>query len=318
MTINKVSIMGLGAVGCTVAPYLIDCLPKEDVRIIAGGSRKEKLEKNGIIVNDKHYDCYVVDPEEKVTPADLLIVAVKYSALPQAVKDIKNHVGPNTIILSLMNGVDSRDIIGEEYGIEKCIYGICNLSTINYGDGSFKVSPKEAGILVGEAKNVKPYTERLQAVVDLFTKAGIDFKVPEDMVHDMWWKFLINVGGNTTNTVLRGTQSYFQVLDSANAARRMVMEEALQIALALGATVSMKDVDELMEVYHCYPGENTCSMLQDFILHKKTENEMLCGYVVKMGKKFGIPTPVNQYLYYLIDALDEVNAGAPVVRVDKM
>ncbi|MDD6234518.1 MAG: ketopantoate reductase family protein [Lachnospiraceae bacterium] len=318
MVIEKVSIIGLGAVGCTVAPYIISYLPEKNVRIIAGGKRKERLEQNGIIVNNKHYDCYVTAPEENVEPADLLIVAVKYASLPQAVIDMRNHIGPNTIILSLMNGVDSREIIGEKYGIEKCIYGICSLSTINYGDGTFKVSPKEAGILIGEAHNTEPYTERLQAVVDLFTSAGIEFKVPEDMIHDMWWKFLLNVGGNCTNTVLRGSHSYFQQLAPANAARRMIMEEALSVAIASGATVSMKDVDELMDIYKVYPPENTCSMLQDFMLHKKTENDMLCGYVVKLGKKYNIPTPVNQYVYYILSALDEVNAGADVVRVDNM
>lgn len=317
MIMKKVSIMGIGAVGCTVAPQLMKYLPKGDVRIIAGGDRKKRLEEKGIVVNGEHYDCTVTEPEEDVEPADLLIVAVKYAALPQAIKDMKKHVGENTTILSLMNGVDSREIIGEEYGIEKCIYGICNISTVNLGNGEFKVSPNKHGILLGEATNVKPYTERVRAIEELFTKAGIDFAIPENMLHDCWWKFLLNVGGNCTNTVLRGTQSYFQVLEPANQARKMVMQEVLAVGIAAGAPISQKDVDELMDQYKCYPGENTCSMLQDFLHKKQTENAMFCGYVMKLGKKYGIPTPVNEYLYYLLAALDEVNAGAPVVRVDE-
>lgn len=317
MAIKKVSVMGLGAVGCTVAPQLISYLPEGDVRIIAGGARKERLQKQGIVVNDVPYACHVVAPEEEVEPADLVIVAVKYAALPQAVKDMKNHVGPNTIILSLMNGVDSREIIGAEYGLSKCIYGSCNISTVNLGNGHFRVAPKKDGILIGEAENIAPYSERIRDVAALFDAAGIGYKIPQSMLHDLWWKFLLNVGGNCTNTVLRGTQSYFQVLDSANQARKMIMQETLAVGQAEGVPISQADVDELMGVYVNYPAENTCSMLQDLLMRKPTENDMLCGYVIKLGKKHGIPTPCCEYLYYLIKALDEVNAGAPVVRIDE-
>ncbi len=317
MDINKVSVMGLGAVACAVVPNLMKVLPSESIRIIAGGSRKERLEKNGIIVNDVHYDCFVTAPEETVGPADLLIVAVKYTGLEKAIEDMKNHIGENTIILSLMNGIDSREMIGKRYGFEKCIYGICALSTENLGNGRFKVSPLKEGILIGEAENKKPYTPRIQAVEKLFTDAGIDFGIPENMLHDVWWKFLLNVGGNCTNTVLRGTQSYFKYLEPANQARKMIMEEVLAVGLAEGAPISQADVDQLMGQYVNYPEGNMCSMLQDLLHKRKTENDLFCGYVVKLGKKHGIPTPANQYLYYLIDALDEVNAGSPVTRVDE-
>lgn len=317
MAIKKVSVMGLGAVGCTVAPQLMRYLPVGDVRIIAGGARKQRLEKQGIVVNDEPYRCFVTAPEEDVEPADLLIVAVKYKALPQAVKDIRKHVGEKTIILSLMNGVDSREIIGAEYGIEKCIYGICNLSTVNLGNYHFSVAHNKGGILIGEAENSAPYSERIQMVAELFDKAGVDYKIPRSMLHDSWWKFLLNVGGNCTNTVLRGTQSYFQELDSANRARKMIMQEVLALGQAEGVPITQEDVDELMEVYKMYPAGNTCSMLQDFLMKKPTENDMFCGYVIKLGKKHGIPTPCCQYLYYLIKALDDVNAGAPVVRIDE-
>ncbi len=314
--IKNVSMIGLGAVGCCVAPQLIRALPEKNFRVIAGGSRKERLEKNGITVNGIHQEVYVTDPDEDVDPADLLIVTVKYTALPQAIKDIRKHVGRDTVILSLMNGVDSREIIGKEYGADRCLYGICNMSTENLGHGEFHVSPHPNGILIGEEINRKPYSDRLQAVADLFTRAGIDYGIPEDMQHETWWKFLINVGGNCVNTVLRGTQSYFQVLKPANLARRMVMEEALKVGQAMGIRISQADVDGLMDVYKNYPGGNKCSMLQDFLSGRPTENDMLCGYVIRKGNELGIPTPVNQFLYYLIQSLDEVNAGASVVRCD--
>lgn len=273
MEIRKVSIIGIGAVGCIVAPKLIRILPAEDVRIIVGGSRKRRLEKNGVEVNGQHVALHVTDPGEDVEPADLLIVAVKYSGLKQAITDMEKHVGENTVILSLMNGVAPREEIAEIYGTKRCIYGVTNQSVVNLGGGTFSVPEAPQGILLGEAENPaqegagKSYSERVAAIADLFTRAGIGYRIPENMVHEMWWKFLMNVGGNSTNTVLRGTQSYFQKLSWANKARRMVMEEALAVAQAEGAPVTEADVEQLMDIYRIFPGENTCSMLQDVMAH---------------------------------------------------
>ena len=182
----------------------------EPLRIVAGGARKARLERQGVVVNGEHYDCFVTDPETDCGPADLVIVSVKYHALPQAIADLKHHVGEHTILLSLMNGVNSRQIIGQTYGIEKCLYGICNLSTVNHGIGVFTVSHMKGGISIGEARNAPPYSERLQAVASLFDEAGIDYQIPQDMVHAQWWKFLLNVGGNCTNTVLRARRATFR------------------------------------------------------------------------------------------------------------
>ena len=77
MKIKTVSMIGLGAVGCAVAPELIRLLPRESLRIVAGGARKARLERQGVVVNGEHYDCFVTDPEADCGPADLVIVSVK-------------------------------------------------------------------------------------------------------------------------------------------------------------------------------------------------------------------------------------------------
>lgn len=307
--IKKVSIIGLGAIGCTVAPFIQNTIGYNNVRIIAAGKRKEKIEQNGIKVNGEHYSFLVTSPEEKVEEADLIIVSVKYNQISKAIADIHNHVGKNTKILSIMNGLDSRDKLGAAYGMEKMLYGLTTISAINGGDNSFTFADNEIGIKFGEAKNVIPYSERVLAVKRLFDESGITSTVCENMVREVWIKFLLNVGGNTTNTLLRGTHSYFQKIASANEARRMLMEEVLAVSKVMGTGLIQQDLENLMGVYSIYPENNKCSMLQDFEAGRRMENDMLCGHVVELGKKYGVPTPVNQYVYYVLDALDKVNEG---------
>lgn len=307
--IKKVSIIGLGAIGCTVAPFLQKILGYKNVRVIAEGKRKEKIEQKGITVNGMHYNFLVTSPDQEVEAADLMIVAVKYGQLSSAINDIHKHVGENTKILSLMNGIDSRDKLGGEYGIEKLLYGLTTISAINEGNCCFSFADNGIGIKFGEDQNIEPFSETVCAVKKLFDVSGITYTVPENMIRELWVKFLLNVGGNCTNTLLRGTHSYFQKISSANAARRMLMEEVLEVSKAMGTGLVQEDVEEMMGIYSIYPAENKCSMLQDLEAGRKMENDMLCGYVVELGEKCGVPTPVNQYVYYVLDALDKVNEG---------
>jgi len=79
-------------------------------------------------VNGKRYGITVESPGE-ASPADLLIVAVKHHHLDRAIGEIKKAVGPETTILSVMNGIDSEERIGAVYGMDKVVYGLTLAST---------------------------------------------------------------------------------------------------------------------------------------------------------------------------------------------
>jgi len=127
--INKIYISGLGAIGSAYAAKLYEMDP-QCIKIIASRERIESYQKEGVRVNEKLYSFEyvipaVVDTQTKVPDvqkADLIIVAVKYHQLQQAIKDISRFVGENTIILSLLNGITSEEIIGQEFGMDKLLY----------------------------------------------------------------------------------------------------------------------------------------------------------------------------------------------------
>ena len=117
MEIKKVSIIGLGALGILFGNLLSKHMNPEDLRIIADRERIERYKRDGIFCNGEKCDfCYLL-PEEPCEPADLLLFAVKFNALDDAVKAVRNQVGPDTIILSLLNGISSESIIGDAYGM---------------------------------------------------------------------------------------------------------------------------------------------------------------------------------------------------------
>ena len=109
MSIKTVGIIGAGAVGSYVIWGLSDV---KDIKlgVIASGERNQKLKADGCMINGNVYRPEVWTPDE-AKGVDLLIVSLKYGALPAALDDIKAATGDNTTVMSLMNGVDSEEII---------------------------------------------------------------------------------------------------------------------------------------------------------------------------------------------------------------
>ena len=121
--INNVVIQGAGALGALYASKFHDS-GQFSVALIASGSSYERIKTNGFLVNGKHYQIPVIHPDDDPTGADLIIVALKNHHLLNAVQDLHNIVGENTIIISVMNGIDSEEIIGSVYGMDKLLYCI--------------------------------------------------------------------------------------------------------------------------------------------------------------------------------------------------
>jgi len=114
MKIQSVAILGAGAVGS----YIIWGLSKKDnirLGVIAEGDRARRLKEGGCAINGAVYRPEVWTPQE-AQGVDLLVVALKYGSLPGALESIKTAVGSNTVVMSLMNGVDSEELIAAQVG----------------------------------------------------------------------------------------------------------------------------------------------------------------------------------------------------------
>jgi len=301
--IEKVSIIGLGAIGCAYASKIHDMDP-ECIRAIVNRERVERYSREGFYINDKLYNFNYVLPEEDVEPADLVIVAVKYHGLQQAIKDIKKHVGPDTTIMSLLNGISSEEIIGKEYGMDKMLYSTCvRIDALHVGN---RISFTDSGeILFGEKEN-KVHTPRVKAIKDLFDRAGISYTVPEDMIKALWWKFMVNVGINQASAVLRAPYRVFMEVKEAHEFMRSAMKEVVDLSQRVGINLQAEDMEKFDNVLRALSPDGKTSMLQDIEAGRKTEVEMFAETVCKMGKEYGLATPVNEALFRMIRTIEQM------------
>ena len=133
MQIKSVALLGAGAVGS----YLIWGLSqRNDIRfgVVAEGDRAARLQQHGCTINDMVYHPAVWSAQE-AHDADLLIVALKYGSLAGAMDTIRAVVGPHTTVMSLMNGVDSEDLISDAVGSEHVLHSLIKVASRRTADG---------------------------------------------------------------------------------------------------------------------------------------------------------------------------------------
>jgi 2-dehydropantoate 2-reductase len=300
--IKKITVIGAGAMGSVYAAKFFE-MDKDCVSLVAKGERYGRLRAQGLTVNDKHYAIPVIDVEEETPPSDLIIVAVKHHHLPEAIQDMKNRVGDHTVILSVMNGIESEEQIGSVYGMERVLYavsvGIDALRRENRT--TFSTQGK---LYFGEAEN-HDFTERVTRIQSLFDGAGIVYETPEDMIRTLWWKFMINVGTNQVATVLRAPFAVLQTSQEARELMESAMREVMAVAEAKKVQLSQADLDNWFSVLSGLSPEGRPSMLQDVEAKRKTEVEMFAGKMIQLGKAVHISVPVNEVFFRIIRVIEE-------------
>lgn len=300
-SIETIAIIGAGAVGGAYAATLHDWNPRS-VSLVAGGSRFDRLSREGLFVNGRSYRIAVLRPEDTSPPSDLIIVAVKHHHLDAAIKEMKNRVGDETTFLSVMNGIESEERIGAAFGMDKVLYAV-SVGIDAQRQGNRITYTNQGRIFFGEAGNDSP-TDRVKRVQTLFDKAGIAYVTPPDMIRTLWWKFMINVGINQASAVLRAPYAVFQNSREARELMDSAMREVIALAGKLGVSLSGDDVDDWYRVLDGLDPAGKTSMLQDVEAGRKTEVEMFAGRMIELGRRHGIPTPVNQKLFDEIKAIE--------------
>ena len=303
MTIEKVAILGAGAVGSYVIWGLSG---REDIRlgVVAEGERAERL-KQGCRINDVTYHPEVWSPQE-AHGADLLIVALKYGALPGAMESIRTITGENTTVMSLMNGVDSEELIAEAIGASHMIYSLIKVASYQEDTGYYFDPETTIGIVFGES--AAPYrSERIQAIEKLFENTGIHYRATEYIREEIWSKFRLNVCNNLPQAVLGAGVGCYRDSIHMKAISNGLKEELEAIAKAKGIDINKADASSTRG--SAVPPTARYSTLQDLDAGRHTEIDMFSGALMRMGKELGIPVPYNEYTYHMIKALEEKNDG---------
>ncbi len=290
---EKITLLGVGAVGGALLCRNPNMLAKINVAVDA--ERKVRMQKDGIVVNGVSYFPQVAEH----APQDILLIAVKNTQLKGILSEMTPYVGQNTILVPLMNGISAVEVLQEAFPNQVVVPAVVYVDAQKTGN-QIRVGEKYL-VQIGGVD-----TEVLQAVQKVILDCGAECEIREDIQRCQWKKFMTNVGANQVSALTGATYADMtripEILETVKAA----MQEVLAVAMTMGVDLQEEDIRQAIAVFQCWSGNGKCSMLQDVEAKRITEVEVFAGKVIALGKKYNVATPVNQTLYWLISAKQQI------------
>ncbi len=267
--LENVTLIGMGALGTLFASILLESLPSASVTFLMDPERYEKYHNRPVLVNGTPVHFNMVTPDQ-AEPADLIIVSTKATGLEAALDTMETSVGPDTIIISAINGVTSEEILSRRFGREKVIHTVAQGMDAAFFSG--KLTYKIRGCLCFGITDPS-----MQEKLDALTVC---------MVCETGY------GGATR-------PGSFELMLMVSA-----MREAKIIALAEGISLTEEDLTGYVDLMRSLTPDSMPSMAQDRIRKKPSEVEIFSGTVRAIAEKHGILVPVNDYLYSKVKEIE--------------
>ena len=288
--IKSVAFAGIGAVGAIYAQCAAQCARIPCFAVVMD---KQSYRDRPVSVNGEMLAIELATPQEAKEKADLVIVAVKWHVFEDVLEQIAPFVGEGTIILSLLNGISSEQVIRTRFPQARVLLSMCSGVDSNREGRAVRMN-RRGKIVFGESDG--RMSEAVAAVSAYFDLAGIPYEIPRDMLHQMWWKLMVNAGMNQVSAV-RGL-NYEGMRNSPDAMEQMhaAQREVITIANALGISMDERDIemwDRQLDTLCCC---GLSSTLQDIRARRKTEVELYGETICRLGRSLGIETPENKRL----------------------
>lgn len=298
--LKKTAIVGMGALGLLYGNQIQEGLGKDAVSFIVDKDRFERYKDKNFTIcgEEKNFN---IELSDNASPADLVIVAVKYNSLEAALDTMKNVIDEHTVIMSVMNGITSEEIIGKRYGMENIIYTVAQgMDAMRFGDALnyTKMGELRIGVRAG-ADNTN-----LMKVVELFDAVKMPYTIDEDIIYRMWGKFMLNVGINQTCMMYETTYSGALSEGEANDTLIGAMNEVIEISHAEGVNLTENDLNYYIDILKTLSPDGVPSMRQDGMAKRKTEVDMFAGTVIEIAKKHGIAVPINERIYETVKRME--------------
>lgn len=299
--IRQAGILGLGALGILFGHQLAKTLGEENVFVLGDQDRLARYQEMKITSNGEPCRFQF---KEQVENIPLLIVAVKATALEEALETVRASVGRDTIILSVINGISSEGIIGGALGHEHVI------PCVAQGMDAVKSGPaltfsKMGELCVGIPQDQPEKLPLLDAVTELFDRTAVPYTREPDILRRMWCKWMLNVGLNQVVMAEKGNYRTVQEPGPARERMKAAMREVISLAQKEGILVTEKDLEAYVDLTDTLSPEGMPSMRQDGLAGRPTEVELFSGTVLRMAEKWGLDTPVNRQLYRQVKAMEK-------------
>lgn len=304
---TKIVIAGIGGVGGYFGGWLAkhyENSNETEVCFVARGEHLKRIKSEGlkVIHGDTGFTArprMTSDQPAEIGIADYIIVSCKSYDLEGLIHQLKPCVGEHTVILPLLNGVDSsdkiRNLLPGTLVADGCVYIVSRI--------------QEPGVVINTGAFQKLFfgldqqkEERLEHLSGLMKASGMEATLSETISAIVWEKFVfISPYATTTSAYdlclgdIRSDESKFGVLQN-------LVKEIISVARAKSIDLPADIYEKTLVKLKALPHETTTSMHNDFKRNpQKTEYQSLTGYVIKEAEKFNLQVPVYTEMYQRLE-----------------
>ena len=296
----KIAVMGAGGIGGCYGGLLAQA--GNDVTLIARGAHLAAIKEKGLQLIQPEADFTVAvaatDDPSQVGPVDLVIFSVKAHQNSKAVPLIEPLIGEDTTILTIQNGVESADELGQDYGAERVLPGSAYLLSNIISPGVIKQLSLVPRVAFGESNGDR--SQRAVAIRNSFCEANIEAELSDDISKALWSKMLYNSPANGMASAARLSPRDLIEYPHGAAMFRSAIQEVANVGTASGIPLGQDDVQGAMDLITARPMGARGSMQADLEAGRPLELEAIVGSVPRIGRKVNVPTPVFDMLYTLL------------------
>ena len=301
----RIDVLGAGAMGCLFGALLSR---GNEVRLADPNRGKlAVLKEKGVTVLEPDGGSFTAfpglrTPEDPLGgPPELLLVFVKSSVEREALAAVKSSLGPDTLLLTLQNGMGHEKAIGEAAEPARILLGatqhnasLREIGVVRHGGAGYT----QIGALAENG-------EGADAVAAAFTAAGIETSVSPDVHAGIWRKLFMNASASALTGVFRCPLG--EVAENPHIWKlcRALIGEAAAVAKADGRAFDAEEIANEIHGHLLRSKNGITSVYADLAAGRRTEVDAITGAVAALGRQLGVPVPVSETVTEIIHALEE-------------
>lgn len=294
----KIAIMGAGGIGALYGGRMARA--GEDVWFIARGAHLAAMQEIGLRIESKSLGDFnltsvkATDDPAEVGHANLIFVTIKGYDLEQASLKLLPMIGPETVVIPLLNGVEIAEQVGAVVGMEHMMGGIVNTAAFIAEPGVIRHVTADH-LAFGELEGSG--SERGRIIIEMMARAGIPCDLSVEIGKEIWVKFLRWTTAAGICALTRCSLGTAMADPDVSEVALACMEETEAIARHKG--VNLPEGFSRDWVSRVSKGNSPIkpSLLLDLERGRRLELDLCQGAILRLGSELGIPTPINRFIF---------------------
>ena len=301
----RILILGAGGIGGYYGARMQQA--GGDIHFLVRPARAAQLQANGLQIFSPMGDCHltpqiITSAENRDTPFDVIFLSCKAYDLDSAIEAIAPAVGPETLIVPLLNGIRHLEQLDERFGRERVAGGLAFVSLTLDPSGEIRHLGKFHRLLVGARTDKQKH--HLAPLVELLEKTALEFRQADDVEQDMWNKFIYiaTLAGATCS--LRAHIGEILATRGGETFLLGLLNECATVAAAFGHAPASAQMDAYRNGLIDRHSSLSASMRRDIERGGPTEGQHIVGDLFQRGQSASIATPRLEFAWLHLQAYE--------------